>query len=54
MPADELESHRLDSLHELDRIVYQKNILAPIQNLPGTRILDLGTGSGTQSARDGG
>lgn len=52
MPADESESYRLDSLHELDRILYRKNILAPIEDLPGTRILDLGTGSGTQTARE--
>jgi SAM-dependent methyltransferase len=49
LPADELERRRLRRLHELDKILYEKNVLAPIQDLPGTRILDLGTGSGTQN-----
>jgi hypothetical protein len=45
-PADECESIRLDGLHDMTKILFHKNVLAPIADLPGTRILDLGTGSG--------
>ena len=45
-PADEKEGYRLDSLQDTYKILFKKNVLAPIKDLPGTQILDLGTGSG--------
>ena len=45
-PCDDTESTRLDILHDMLHVLYHADVLAPIQDLPGTRIVDLGTGSG--------
>lgn len=45
-PADEQESSRLDGLHTTHKTLFKRNVDAPIEDLPGTRIIDLGTGSG--------
>src|ERR1700743_3373521 len=45
-PADEQESSRLDAMHHSTRVLFRKNVLAPIEDLPKTQIVDLGTGSG--------
>jgi hypothetical protein len=29
------------------KLVFHKNVLAPVEDLPGTEIVDLGTGSGS-------
>ena len=46
VPADEREGVRLDSWHDISQVLYHKNVLAPIKDLPLTQIVDLGTGSG--------
>jgi len=48
-PADETEAFRLDALQDMHRILFGKNVFAPIHDLPGTQIVDLGTGSGTNT-----
>ena len=45
-PSDEHEAYRLDGLHDLTKVLFHKNVLAPIEDGPGTKILDFGTGSG--------
>jgi len=45
-PCDDTESERLDTLHDMFRVLYHADVLAPIQDLRGTRIVDLGAGSG--------
>jgi len=47
-PSDEHEAYRLDRLHDLTKVLFSRNVLAPIEHArPGTKILDFGTGSGT-------
>jgi hypothetical protein len=46
LPNDQEEMSRLNSLHDLSKVLFHKNVLAPIQDSPGINILDLGTGSG--------
>jgi len=45
-PADEKETSRLDALQDTHKVLFGKNVFAPIEDLPGTEIVDLGTGSG--------
>ena len=45
-PVNDPESTRLDSLHDMIHVLYHHDVLTPIQDLPGTEIVDLGTGSG--------
>jgi len=40
---------RLDALHDMQKILLGKNVFAPIADLPGTQVVDLGTGSGTNA-----
>jgi ribosomal protein L11 methylase PrmA len=37
---------RLNGLQDLVKVLFHKNVLAPIQDTPGMNIIDLGTGSG--------
>jgi len=45
-PADDKETSRLDALQDMNKILFGKNVFAPVEDLPGTQIVDLGTGSG--------
>lgn len=44
-PNDEPEVERLDKLQRLHRLLWRRNVMAPIGRKPSL-ILDLGTGSG--------
>jgi hypothetical protein len=47
-PSDDREAARLDTMHDIFRLLFNgKNVLVPIKDVPGTKILDLGAGSGS-------
>jgi hypothetical protein len=48
-PADETESCRLDALHDMNKILFDKNVFAPIEHSLRLQIVDFGTGSGMAS-----
>lgn len=45
-PSDKREVDRLDKMQDVVHILFHRNVLIPLTDVPGTKVLDIGTGSG--------